>query len=184
MRLARHRYVQRRLFMGDVVSVSSDHMLSVLRWMRDDCFARPIVYGLSGAQLSSMTAFPILTVIGVIGARSHFTIGMGTHTDEMCLQLLGSTSARCRPVTSAFTAVVSPWITSTCVVTVWDVNRGCTHHGKFIFYLIGSLETIGSDPAPVMIGITFTLITVRIGQGVETRVVEHAFGDAVGLLGD
>ena len=54
-----------------------------------------------------------------------------------------------------------------------------------VWYLIGSpLEAIGSGTAPVMIGITFTLITVRIGQGVETRVVEHAFSDAVGLLGD
>ncbi|TBU27905.1 hypothetical protein BD311DRAFT_664523 [Dichomitus squalens] len=147
-----------------------------------------------------ITLFPVLTVIGVIVAGSgmvhQFTL---SHSD-----------------TGVFTEAVAPWITATCVTTVWCVdnmylsavigyrvwtsnrllrNTGVLGDGRsllnsmailvesaafwtswvvlyLIWYLTGSpLEAIGSGTAPVVIGITFMLITVRVGLGLgqETR---------------
>ncbi|KAI0753185.1 hypothetical protein C8Q80DRAFT_1096103 [Daedaleopsis nitida] len=152
-----------------------------------------------------ITLFPILTVIGVIVAGS-----------GMIHEFTVSTSD-----TGVFTASVGPWITATCVMTVWysvvktqftdtvvvviawriwQTNRllkntGVLETGRsllegmaifvesaalwttwviiyLIWYLTGSpLEAIGSGTAPAVLGITFTLITVRVGLGIaqETR---------------
>ncbi|KAI0741001.1 hypothetical protein C8Q76DRAFT_791368 [Earliella scabrosa] len=97
------------------------------------------LYGLSGSQLLRITVFPILAVIGVIVA------GNG-----MIHQFMASTSD-----VGVFTAAVRPWIAATSWV---------------ILHLTGSpLEAIGSGTAPVMIGITLTLITVRVGTWSRSR---------------
>nr|VWP00377.1 SH3 domain-containing protein [Ganoderma boninense] len=143
-----------------------------------------------------ITLFPMLTVAGVIGSGmirqftvSHsdtgvFTAAVGpwitaTCVTTVCTNFYGTVVIAYRVWSSnrllRSTGVleggrnlldsIAIFVESAALWTFWVILY-------LIWYLTGSrLETIGSGTGPVVIGITFTLITVRVGLGwgQETR---------------